>query len=202
MTTSPVHRQPLLTALLLSMVASMGDHQGHSALPTAGARCECFRWMRVGNGRCPNSFRATGDNSTSYAGPSATTTPPPPARATTAATRSIACCSRCANGDAVRVALACAVETVMHTRERYGSHTGAALTVRAARQMGSKLNAIVCAVALEEQLADAERSRRSERRAVIMPAQDVMPVRGGHARLFWSTSTAPRMFMLRQDLSR
>jgi hypothetical protein len=57
-------------------------------------------------------------------------------------------------------------------------------------------------VALEEQLADAERSRRSERRAVIMPAQDVMPVRGGHGRLFLLTSTAPRMFMLRQDLSR
>ena len=63
MTTSPVHRQPPLTALLLSMVASMGDHQGHSALPTAGARCECLKWMRVGDGRCPNSFRATGDNS-------------------------------------------------------------------------------------------------------------------------------------------
>ena len=35
MTTFPVHRQPPLKALLLSMVASMGDHQGHSALPTA-----------------------------------------------------------------------------------------------------------------------------------------------------------------------
>ena len=68
MTTSPVHRQPPVAALLLSMVASMGDHQGHSALPTAGARCECFRWMRVGDGHCPNSFRATGDNSTAYAG--------------------------------------------------------------------------------------------------------------------------------------
>ena len=37
----------------------------------------------------------------------------------------------------------------------------------------------------------------SERRAVIMPARDVMPVRGGHARLFLLTSTAPRMLMLR-----
>ena len=54
--------------LLLSMVASMGWHQGHSALPTAGAVCECLKWMRVGDGRCPNSFRATGDNSTAYAG--------------------------------------------------------------------------------------------------------------------------------------
>lgn len=63
-----MHRQPPLTALLLSMVASMGDHQGHSALPTAGARCECLKWMRVGDGLCPNSFRATGDNSTAYAG--------------------------------------------------------------------------------------------------------------------------------------
>ena len=68
MTTSPVHRQPPLAALLLSMVASMGDHQGHSTLPTAGARCECLKWMRVGDGLCPNSFRATGDNSTAYAG--------------------------------------------------------------------------------------------------------------------------------------
>ena len=68
MTTFRVHRQPLLTALLLSMVASMGDHQGHSALPTAGAVCECLKWMRVGDGCWPNSFRATGDNSTAYAG--------------------------------------------------------------------------------------------------------------------------------------
>ena len=78
MTTSPVHRQPPLTALLLSMVASMGDHQGHSALPTAGARCECLKWMRVGDGRCPNSFRATGDNSTAYAGSFGDYNPPPP----------------------------------------------------------------------------------------------------------------------------
>ena len=42
----------------------------------------------------------------------------------------------------------------------------------------------------------------SERRAVIMPARDVMPVRSGHARLFLLTSTAPRMLMLSQDLSR
>jgi hypothetical protein len=68
MTTSPVHRQPPLTASLLSMVTSMGDHQGHSALPTADTRCESVKWMRVDDGRRPNSFRATSDNSTAYAG--------------------------------------------------------------------------------------------------------------------------------------
>ena len=145
MTTSPVHRQPLLTALLLSMVASMGDHQGHSALPTAGARCECFRWMRVGDGRCPNSFRATGDNSTAYAGSFGDYNTATASESDDGGDSLDRMLLEIANGDAVRVALACAVETVMHTRERYGSHTGAALTVRAARQMGSKLNAIACA---------------------------------------------------------
>ena len=145
MTTFPVHRQPPLSALLLSMVASMGDHQGHSALPTAGARCECLKWMRVGDGRCPNSFRATGDNSTAYAGSFGDDNTATASESDDGGDSLGRMQLEIANGDAVGVALACAVEAVMHTRERYGSHTGAALTVRAARQMGSKLNAIACA---------------------------------------------------------
>ena len=117
--------------------------------------------MRVGDGRCPNSFRATGDNSTAYAGSFGDYNTATASESDDGGDSLDRMLLEIANGDAVRVALACAVETVMHTRERYGSHTGAALTVHAARQMGSKLNAIACA-ALEEQLADAERSRRNQ----------------------------------------
>ena len=108
MTTFPVHREPPLTALLLSMVASMGDHQGHSALPAAGARCESLWWMRVGDGRCPNSFRATGDNSTAYAGSFGDYNNATASESDDGGDSLDRMLLEIANGDAVGVALACA----------------------------------------------------------------------------------------------
>ena len=255
MTTSPVHRQPRLTALLLSMVASMGDHQGHSALPTAGARCECFRWMRVGDGRCPNSFRATGDNSTAYAGSFGdyNTATAQRERRRRRLARSHAARNRQRRCGARRAGVR-GRNRHAHARALRVSHrSGADGPCGPADGLEAERNRM--RVALEEQLADAERSRRnqmspserraladirsverdsmtgvrscpalastgwpisavaaaptpppnaretahtlrrdlgdSERRAVMMPARDVMLVRGGHARLFLLTSTAP-----------
>jgi len=62
--------------------------------------------MRVGDGRCPNSFRITGDNSTAYAGSFGDY------NTATSLGRMLL---EIANGDAVGVALPCAVEAVMHT---------------------------------------------------------------------------------------
>ena len=54
------------------LVVEHGREHGRSPGPfgpTNGWRTlRMLEWMRVGDGRCPNSFRATGDNSTAYAG--------------------------------------------------------------------------------------------------------------------------------------
>jgi hypothetical protein len=121
--------------------------------------------MAFGDGLCPNSFRATGDNSTAYAG---------------------------SFGD-------------IRSVER-DSMTGVR-SCPALASTGWPISAVAAAPTTPPNARETAHTLRrdfggSERRAVIMPAQDVMPVRGGHERLFLLTRTAPRMFMLRQDLSR